>query len=391
MGQPPVRRADPGDGRRDAAPGRDRCRRAPRPERRRSRCGSTRSRAMLGIAIDRRDGRADPAGARARSDAARRRRCSTFRPPSWRSDLEREIDLIEEVARIHGYEHIPEDRAVPFTSAPRATASGSKDRCAKCADRLRVRRGGDVQSRGRRAGRARSVRARLRRRSASTIRAGSARNALRQSLVPSLLAVAAAQRGARQCRRRAVRDRQRLSASARPASARPADPAGPGQRARLPGAQGCGRGSARPAARRGSDSKSDPAQVPLLHARPMRPSWCWRGRTSASLAKCPAQPAEVLELRGPCAAAELELGVLRLVPCWFRRYRPCLRSRRGLARPLARGHAVACLVRTGAGSNGRGGPALESIEFLDTFQGGNVPKGNRVFTSACGSAIPSGP
>ena len=43
----------------------------------------------------------------------------TLRPPSWRSDLDREIDLIEEVARIHGYEHIPEDRAVPITSTPR--------------------------------------------------------------------------------------------------------------------------------------------------------------------------------------------------------------------------------------------------------------------------------
>ena len=43
----------------------------------------------------------------------------TFRPPSWRSDLEREIDLIEEVAQIHGYEHIREDRAVPLTIAPR--------------------------------------------------------------------------------------------------------------------------------------------------------------------------------------------------------------------------------------------------------------------------------
>ena len=43
----------------------------------------------------------------------------TFRPPSWRSDLEREIDLIEEVARVHGYEHIPEDRAVPLVRAPR--------------------------------------------------------------------------------------------------------------------------------------------------------------------------------------------------------------------------------------------------------------------------------
>lgn len=27
--------------------------------------------------------------------------------PTWRSDIEREVDLIEEVARIHGYEHIP--------------------------------------------------------------------------------------------------------------------------------------------------------------------------------------------------------------------------------------------------------------------------------------------
>ncbi|MGC8643378.1 MAG: phenylalanine--tRNA ligase subunit beta, partial [Isosphaeraceae bacterium] len=41
------------------------------------------------------------------------------RPPTWRPDLEREIDLIEEAARIHGYQHIPEDRAVPVTSAAR--------------------------------------------------------------------------------------------------------------------------------------------------------------------------------------------------------------------------------------------------------------------------------
>lgn len=30
-------------------------------------------------------------------------------PPSWRHDLQREIDLIEEVARIHGYDRIPEE------------------------------------------------------------------------------------------------------------------------------------------------------------------------------------------------------------------------------------------------------------------------------------------
>jgi phenylalanyl-tRNA synthetase beta chain len=38
----------------------------------------------------------------------------TLIPPSWRRDLTREIDLIEEVARIHGYETIPEDVGVPM-------------------------------------------------------------------------------------------------------------------------------------------------------------------------------------------------------------------------------------------------------------------------------------
>ncbi len=37
-----------------------------------------------------------------------------FEPPSWRRDLMRESDLIEEVARIHGYEKIPEDVNVPL-------------------------------------------------------------------------------------------------------------------------------------------------------------------------------------------------------------------------------------------------------------------------------------
>ncbi|GAB5405130.1 MAG: phenylalanine--tRNA ligase subunit beta [Aureliella sp.] len=40
-------------------------------------------------------------------------------PPSWRGDLTREVDLIEEVARIYGYEQIPEDVNVPMTVAAR--------------------------------------------------------------------------------------------------------------------------------------------------------------------------------------------------------------------------------------------------------------------------------
>ncbi|MCG8584656.1 MAG: phenylalanine--tRNA ligase subunit beta [Pirellulales bacterium] len=39
----------------------------------------------------------------------------TVVPPSWRTELTRECDLIEEVARIYGYDEIPEDVAVPMT------------------------------------------------------------------------------------------------------------------------------------------------------------------------------------------------------------------------------------------------------------------------------------
>ena len=41
-------------------------------------------------------------------------------PPSWRRDLTREIDLVEEVARIHGYDEIPEDVGVPMVASTRS-------------------------------------------------------------------------------------------------------------------------------------------------------------------------------------------------------------------------------------------------------------------------------
>ncbi len=42
-----------------------------------------------------------------------------FIPPSWRRELDREADLIEEVARVHGYEKIPQDVPVPLTLSGR--------------------------------------------------------------------------------------------------------------------------------------------------------------------------------------------------------------------------------------------------------------------------------
>lgn len=44
---------------------------------------------------------------------------ATFEPPSWRPDLLRECDLIEEVARIHGYEHIPTNAPLPVVATAR--------------------------------------------------------------------------------------------------------------------------------------------------------------------------------------------------------------------------------------------------------------------------------
>jgi phenylalanyl-tRNA synthetase beta chain len=43
-------------------------------------------------------------------------------PPSWRRDVTREIDLVEEVARIHGYDKIPEDARVPMAPSHRTDA-----------------------------------------------------------------------------------------------------------------------------------------------------------------------------------------------------------------------------------------------------------------------------
>jgi phenylalanyl-tRNA synthetase beta chain len=45
----------------------------------------------------------------------------TYVPPTWRHDLTREADLIEEVARIHGYDKIPEDSPIPVAPSSKRT------------------------------------------------------------------------------------------------------------------------------------------------------------------------------------------------------------------------------------------------------------------------------
>ena len=54
--------------------------------------------------------------------------CVKVLPPSWRADLTREIDLIEEVARIYGYDQIPEDSNVKMPASTRTRLDRVLDR-----------------------------------------------------------------------------------------------------------------------------------------------------------------------------------------------------------------------------------------------------------------------
>lgn len=54
--------------------------------------------------------------------------CVKVVPPTWRADLAREIDLIEEVARIHGYDKIPEDAGVRMAPSSRSRRDVVLDR-----------------------------------------------------------------------------------------------------------------------------------------------------------------------------------------------------------------------------------------------------------------------
>ena len=52
----------------------------------------------------------------------------TLIPPSWRHDLTREIDLVEEVGRIYGYDKVPDTARVPMTASYRPKIDRVLDR-----------------------------------------------------------------------------------------------------------------------------------------------------------------------------------------------------------------------------------------------------------------------
>ena len=58
--------------------------------------------------------------------------CVKVIPPSWRADLTREIDLVEEVGRIYGYDEIPEDAGVKMVASTRSREDRVLDQVRDC-------------------------------------------------------------------------------------------------------------------------------------------------------------------------------------------------------------------------------------------------------------------
>ena len=115
LGQPPLLRADPEARRRRAGRRRDRRRRAA-PQRPADHAAARPAQADPGHRRAARSGAARFSSPSAACEQAAGAREVVTIPPSWRRDLAREIDLVEEVARIHGYDKIPEDVSVPMAA-----------------------------------------------------------------------------------------------------------------------------------------------------------------------------------------------------------------------------------------------------------------------------------
>jgi phenylalanyl-tRNA synthetase beta chain len=299
--------------------------------------------------------------------------CSlTFRPPSWRSDLEREIDLIEEVARIHGYNHIPEDRAVPLTSAPR----GSRERVESAVRQLLSGAGFDetvtlslVEDRL-----AQEIRSGP---NASPLRVDHPsrrrESALRQSLVPSLLTI-------RLHNEAHGHFDAELFEIANVYLPRPGH-AIPDERARLALVSGRDFRNLKGVVESLLDGlhaaapfRTRPAEVSMF--APGRAAELLLGEAHLGyLGELDEGQLELFELREKCSAAELEFGVLLHQADLVAQNKP-LPQFPAVVRDLSLVVAQALqwselceTVKTAAG------PTLETLQYGDTFRGGNIEEG----------------
>ncbi len=286
-------------------------------------------------------------------------------PPTWRADLEREIDLIEEVARIHGYEKIVEDRPIPVASAPR----GRRERVESTIRDALTAQGLDeavtfslvedslaapVTAEGADAPPLRVSHSSRRR-----------ENALRRSLIPSLLAVR------RHNEAHGVADARVFEIAdvyiPREDGALPDEPA------RLALAVGGEfrslKGVVETLLRRlliAERLTAKAAELPLFAAG--RAAELWLGETRLGwMGEVDAEVARRFELRGDCSAAELDLGLLLEKARTVAQYSP-LPGYPAVVRDLSLvvDRAVSwaeleAVVRESAG------PLLRGSEYLDTY------------------------
>jgi phenylalanyl-tRNA synthetase beta chain len=293
-----------------------------------------------------------------------------FRAPSWRSDLDREIDLIEEVARIHGYEHIPEDRAVPLAGAPRAPRERVEDATRSLLAGLGFDEAITLSFVSDELVGSHEVEPTPPIRVEHSVRKRA--NALRQSLVPSLLAV----RRHNEAHGNSDVDLFEIANVYQPRPGQPL-PDEPTCLTLVSGRDYFGlKGIVEAILSRFHAEKA-------LVVRPGRSSWFTPGRSAELLlgetwlgriGEVDRAKLDALDLKNPCSAAELDLGVLvekaDLVP----QHHP-LPPVPAVARDLSLVVPRALPWAELAGVVGRaGGSTLESIVYLDAFRGGNIPE-----------------
>ncbi len=295
----------------------------------------------------------------------------SFRPPSWRSDLEREIDLIEEVARIHGYEHIPEDRPVAVSSSAR----GARERVESAVRQVLSGAGFDE------AVTFSLVEDRL----AVPVRPGPAiaplsvdhssrkrESALRQSLIPSLLAA----RLHNETHGHSDADLFEIANVylARPGSALPVEQT---HLALVSGSDFRGLKGVIETLLEGLHVKAPVAARPAeigLFAAGASAELLIGGEHLGFLGEIDEAMLAQFELRGKSVAAELDFDVLLNRAHLVAQQRP-LPPYPAVVRDLSLvvervlQWAELCEVVTGAA-----GPTLEAVAYLDTFRGGNLPE-----------------
>jgi phenylalanyl-tRNA synthetase beta chain len=294
----------------------------------------------------------------------------TYRPPSWRRDLEREIDLVEEVARVHGYHYIPEDRPVPLARSARGVRERVEDEVRDAltglgldeaatfslvADELAAPLGPG--------GEGTPIRVEHSSRKKE--------NALRRSLVPSLLAARAHNEA------HGTPDAELFEIAnvylPRVGSVLPDEPT---RLALVTGRDFFGlKGVVEALLGRlhaDRDLEARPVELPMF--APGRAAELLLGGTHLGyLGEVSRAQLDALDLRGSCSAAELEFGVLldraELIP-QYHALPPFPAVARDLSLVVPRSLPWAELADA---ARAAAGPTLESLSYLDTFRGGNLP------------------